>query len=346
MLASILGKFSKDLGLDLGTINTVIYSHDKGIVINQPSIVAINNKTGHIIAVGKEALEMVGKTPPYITIARPINKGIISDFEVAEKMIKYFIDKLHESSFSIIPRPRIVVGVPIDITEVERKAVEDAARSAGAREVYMVEQPMLAAIGARMPIEEPVGNMVVNIGGGRTEVAVIALSGVVTWKSLSMAGEELNKNIIQFARDEFNLLLGERMAEYVKTSIGSAKELTEPIEVQMRGRDLSNGLPKEVVVNDGQIRKAMQKSIRTIVDNIKITIEATPPELVADIYERGIVLMGGGAHIRGIDSLISDYTDVPVRVADDPMTSIARGAGLLLDNVNLLRTVTLPSAEN
>lgn len=346
MLANFFGKFSRDLGIDLGTVNTVIYAHDKGIVVNQPSIVAINNKTGHIIAVGKEALEMVGKTPPYINIIRPITKGIISDFEVAEKMIKYFIDKLHESSFSIVPRPRIIVGVPIDITEVERKAVEDAALSAGAREVYLVEQPMLAAIGARMPIEEPVGNMVVNIGGGRTEVAVIALSGVVVWKSLLIAGEELNKNITQFAREEFNILLGERMAEHVKTSIGSAKELAEPIEIEMRGRDLSTGLPKEIIVSDSHIRKAMQKSIKVIMENIKATIEATPPELVADIYERGMVLLGGGAYIRGMDSLISQYTDVPVRVIDDPMTAIARGAGLLLDNDNLLKTVVLPSTEN
>src|SRR3989344_8616439 len=261
LFGNFFGKFSRDLGIDLGTVNTVIYTNDKGIVINQPSIVALNNKTNQVISVGKEALEMVGKTPPYITIVRPIIRGIISDFEAAEKMIKYFIDRLHEGSFSIVPRPRIVIGVPIDITEVERKAVEDAALSAGAREVFLVEQPMLGAIGARMPIEEPVGNMVVNIGGGRTEVAVIALSGVVTWKSLFIAGEEMNKNIVQFARDEFNLLLGERMAEHVKTSIGSAKELLEPIEIEMRGRDLSTGLPKQVLVSDSHIRKAIQKSI-------------------------------------------------------------------------------------
>ncbi len=345
ILANLFGKFSKDLGIDLGTVNTVIYTNDKGIVVNQPSIIALNNKTGQVIAVGKEALEMVGKTPPYITIVRPIIHGIISDFEAAEKMIKYFIDKLHEGSFSIVPRPRIVVGVPIDITEVERKAVEDAALSAGAREVFLVEQPMLGAIGARLPIEDPIGNIVVNIGGGRTEIAVIALSGIVTWRSIGIAGEELSKNIVQFARDEFNLLLGERMAEHVKMSIGSAKELSEPIEIEMRGRDLQTGLPREVLVNDGHIRRAIAKSIRAIVENIKATIEATPPELVADIYERGIVLMGGGAYIRGIDALISDYTDVPVRIADDPMTCIARGAGLLLDNPHLLNTVTLPSTE-
>ena len=331
LFGNFFGKFSRDLGIDLGTVNTVIYTNDKGIVINQPSIVALNNKTNQVISVGKEALEMVGKTPPYITIVRPIIRGIISDFEAAEKMIKYFIDRLHEGSFSIVPRPRIVIGVPIDVTEVERKAVEDAALSAGAREVFLVE--------------EPIGNMIVNIGGGRTEIAVIALSGIVTWRSLAIAGEELNKNIIQFARDEFNLLLGERMAEHVKMSIGTAKELSGPIEIEMRGRDLETGLPREVRVNDGHIRRAIQKSIRTIVDNIKATIESTPPELVADIYERGIVLIGGGSNIRGIDALISEYTDVPVRIADDPMTSIARGAGLLLDNQHLLLTVVLPSAE-
>src|SRR3989344_5005421 len=343
LFGNFFGKFSRDLGIDLGTVNTVIYTNDKGIVINQPSIVALNNKTNQVISVGKEALEMVGKTPPYITIVRPIIRGIISDFEAAEKMIKYFIDRLHEGSFSIVPRPRIVIGVPIDVTEVERKAVEDAALSAGAREVFLVEQPMLGAIGARMPIEEPIGNMIVNIGGGRTEIAVIALSGIVTWRSLAIAGEELNKNIIQFARDEFNLLLGERMAEHVKMSIGTAKELSGPIEIEMRGRDLGTGLPKEVKVNDGQVRRAIQKSIRAIVDNIKATIESTPPELVADIYERGIVLIGGGANIRGIDAF---FVLTILGILDQPINFLRTSFAAVYRPIYRLSTSINASARN
>lgn len=345
MFDRLLGQFSKDLGIDLGTANTLVFIDKKGISINEPSVVSINTRTNQILAVGREAKEMLGKTPPHILTIRPLVKGIISDFEVTEKMLKYFIDKIHQDSFTFVPRPRVIIGVPLEVTEVERKAVEDAAISAGAREVYLVEEPMLAAIGARQNITDSVGNMIVDIGGGTTEIAVISLSGVVTWKSLPVAGDELNKNIVQYARDTFNLLLGERVAEQIKMKIGSAIDLHENLEIEMRGRDLLTGLPKEIIVNDAQIREAMQRSINLIVENIKATLEVTPPELVADIYERGLVLAGGGALLRGLDQLISEEADVPVRIADDPLTCAARGTGMLLDNPELLREIALPATS-
>lgn len=345
MFNKILGQFSKDLGIDLGTSNTRVFSKDKGIVINEPSVVAINTRTDQILAVGRDAKDMLGKTPPHILTSKPLNKGVISDFEVAEKMLKYFIDKVHSESFTFVPRPRVVVGVPLETTEVERKAIEDAALSAGAREVFLVENPMLAAIGARLPIAESLGMMVVDIGGGTTEIAVMSLGGVVTWKSLPIAGEELNKNIIQYARDVFNLLLGERIAEQVKMRIGTAIEQNEPLTMEMRGRDLLTGLPKEIMVNDGQIREALRRSVATIIENIKATLEMTPPELVADIYERGIVLTGGGSLLQGLDVLISRQAEIPVRVAEDPLTCVVRGAGALLDDMELLKDIASPSAS-
>jgi len=344
MFGSVFGKFSRDLGIDLGTSSTRVFVRDKGIVINEPSVVAVNNRTKQILAVGKEAKSMIGKTPGYITTTRPLAKGIISDFEVTEKMLRYFIDRVHQDGFTIVPRPRIVIGVPLEITEVERKAVEDAALSAGAREVFLVESPMASAIGARLPIEDAVGNMIVDIGGGKTEIAVISLSGVVTWKSLPIAGEELNKNIVQYARDTFNLLLGEHAAEQIKAIIGSAAPLESPLEIEMRGRDLLSGLPKEIVVNDTQIREALQRSVRVIVDNIKLTLEQTPPELVADIYERGIVLTGGTALLKRLDHVIAETAEVPVRIADDPLTAVVRGCGMLLEGPELLKTIAVPSS--
>lgn len=345
MFNRILGRFSKDLGIDLGTSNTLVYSSERGIVIHEPSIVAVNMRTDQILAVGRDAKDMLGKTPPHLLISKPLSKGVISDFEVTEKMLKYFIDKVHSESFTIVPRPRVVIGVPLETTEVERKAIEDAAISAGAREVFMVENPILSAIGARLPISESIGMMVVDIGGGTTEIAVMSLAGIVTWKSLPVAGDELNKNIIQYARDVFNLLLGERNAELVKMKIGTAIPQDEPLHLEMRGRDLVTGLPKEIEVNDSQIREALRRSIATIIENIKATLEVTPPELVADIYERGIVLTGGGSLLRGLDTLISREASIPVRVAEDPLTCAVRGAGALLDNPVLLKDVALPSAS-
>lgn len=346
MFKSLLGKFSKDLGIDLGTSNTVIYVKDRGVTINEPSIVAINRRTEQVLSVGREAREMLGKTPPHIEVCKPLLKGIISDFEVTEKMLRFFIDKVHEGGFNIMPRPRVVIGVPLEITEVERKAVEDAALSAGAREVFLVEEPMAAAIGARLPIEEADGNLIVDIGGGTTQIAVISLSGIVTWRAITVAGDEMNKNIIQYAKEVFGLLLGEKHAENIKKKIASAYRLAERQEIQMRGRDISTGLPKEITITDDHVREAIAGSIRTIVDNIKIVLEATPPELVADIYERGLVLCGGGALLQGLDRLIADFAAVPVRVADEPLTCVARGAGMLLSNPILLKEVALDTEHS
>jgi len=345
MLNKLFGRFSKDLGIDLGTSQTLVYVRENGIVINEPSVVALNTRNDQILAVGTEAKDMLGKTPPHIQIIKPLTKGVIADFEVTEKMLKYFIDKVHAESFTIVPRPRVVMGVPLETTEVERKAIEDAALSAGAREVFLVENPMLAALGSRLPLAESVGMMVVDIGGGTTEIAVMSLAGVVTWKSLDTAGDEMNKNIIQYTRDTFNLLLGERVAERLKIRIGTAMEPEAPLEMEMRGRDLLSGLPKELIVTDTQIREALEHSVATILENIKATLEVTPPELVADIYERGIVLTGGGALLRGLDTLIARETSIPVRVADDPTTVVVRGAGALLDNEALLKDIALPSAH-
>ena len=345
ILKNIFGRVSRDIGIDLGTANTLVYVKDRGIVINEPSVVAINTRTDHIVAVGREAERMIGKTPPHITATRPLVNGIISDFEVTEKMLAHFINKVHRESFAFLPRPRVVIAIPTDVTEVEKKAVEDVVRSAGARTVHLIEEPMASAIGTRLPVQEPTASMVVDIGGGTTEIAVISLGGIVTAKSLRLAGDELNQNIVQYAREQFNLLLGERVAEEIKIQIGSANPLEAPLETTMRGRDLVSGLPKEVIVNDSQIRQAMARSIRTIIENIKDILEVTPPELVADIYERGIVLTGGGALLRNIDKVIAEATQIPVRVADDPLTCVVRGTGLLLDNNELLADIAVPSAQ-
>ncbi len=343
MLNSFFGRFSEDIGIDLGTSNTRVFVKEKGIVMNEPSIVAINTRTNHILAVGKVAKDMVGKTPPHIQITKPLAKGVISDFEVTEKMLKYFIDKIHDDGFTLVPRPRIVMAVPMEITEVERKAVEDAALAAGARQALLVEAPLVAALGAGLPIEDSLGSMIVDIGGGTTEIAVISLSGIVTWKSLTVAGDEMTKNVLQYSRDVFNLLLGERVGEDVKSHIGSTLDTGEGLRMTMRGRDLITGLPKEVTVHDGQIREALARSVRTIIDTIKATIEVTPPELVADIYERGMTLVGGGSLLRGLERSIAKETDIPVRIADEPQTALVRGCGVLLGDEALLKSIALPT---
>jgi rod shape-determining protein MreB len=345
MFNKFLGKFSKDLGIDLGTKNTLVYTNDKGIIINEPSVVAVNIRTDEILAVGDEARKMVGKTPAYIQVVKPLVDGVISDFEVTEKMLKYFIDKAHSGSFTLIPRPRVVIGIPLDITEVEKKAVEDAVKSAGARQVYLIEESMAAAIGTRLPVTDPTATMIVDIGGGTTEISVISLGGVVTWKSLRLAGNALDNNIIQYIREEFNMLIGEQVAENIKVKIGSATPLKEPLDMEVRGRDLINGLPKSVTISDSQVREAINKTINQIIDNIKITLETTPPELVSDIYEHGIVLTGGGALLRGLDKAIAQITKIPVRVADDPLTCVVRGTGILLADEELLRKVLTPTTD-
>ncbi len=343
MLSRFFGKFSNDLGMDLGTANTLVYVRDKGIVINEPSVVAVNIRADQILAVGQEAYKMVGRTPAHIVATKPLVDGVISDYEVTEKMLKYFIKKVHRERFGFSPRPRVIIGIPLDITEVERKAVEDAAISAGAREVYLIEQPMAAAIGARIPVQSSSGHIVVDIGGGTTDIAVISLGGLVTWKSLKIAGNELNEDIIRYVRDYFNLLLGERTAEYVKIKIGSADILSEPLTMKVRGRDLVTGLPKEIIMDDTQVREALSRSVRTVLDNIKTTIENTPPELVSDIYENGLLLTGGGALLKGLDRMISDSTGVPVLIAEDPLTCVVRGTATLLDDIDFLRTVMVPT---
>lgn len=339
MLNKVFGYLSHDVGIDLGTANTLVYVKGKGIVINEPSVVAVNKKTGKILAIGKEAKKMVGKTPGHIVATRPLVDGVVSDFEVTEQMLKYFIDKVHQQSFSVFPRPRVVVGIPSGVTEVEKKAVIDAAISAGAREAYLIEEPMAAAIGVRLPVQDPAGNMIVDIGGGTTEVAVISLGGIVASRSLRIAGDELTENIIQFARDEFNLFLGEKTAEDIKIGIGSAYTLEDKLEMPMRGRDLVTGLPKEVIINDEHARRALSRSVKILIENIKATIEETPPELVADIMNKGIILVGGGGMLKGLDKLVNQETKMPVRVADDPLTAVARGAGIVLENIDELKEV-------
>jgi len=329
----------------LGTKNTLVYTHDKGIVINEPSVVAVNTRTDEILAVGEEAKQMVGRTPGHIQAIMPLIDGVISDFEVTEKMLKYFIDKVHAESFTLIPRPRVVIGVPLDVTEVEKKAVEDAAKSAGARQVYLIEESMAAAIGARLPVAEPTATMMVDIGGGTTEISVISLGGVVAWKAIRLAGNEMDNNITQYVREEFNILIGEQVAEKVKISIGSATELKEPMEMEVRGRDLINGLPRAVTINDSQVRAAISKTINQITENIKSTLEVTPPELVSDIYEHGITLSGGGALLRGLDKHIAEATRIPVRLTDDPLTCVVRGTGILLSDMELLEKVISPGNE-
>ncbi len=344
-LNPLFGIFSQDLGIDLGTANTLVYVKERGIVINEPSVVAVNIRTDQILAVGHEASKMVGRTPAHIVAIKPLVDGVISDFEVTEKMLKYFIRKVHRERFGFTPRPRVVIGIPLDITEVERKAVTDAALSAGAREVYLIEQPMAGAIGSRIPVQESSGHLVVDIGGGTTDIAVISLGGIVTSRSLKIAGNELNEDIIRYARDCFNLLLGERTAEQVKMKIGSADPLEEPLLMKVRGRDLLTGLPKEVVMDDTHVREALMRSVRIIVDNIKSVVETTPPELVSDIYENGLLLTGGGALLKQLDHLISDSTSIPVIVPDDPLTCVVRGTAVLLDDLDFLKGVMVIESQ-
>jgi rod shape-determining protein MreB len=343
VFGKFFGKISNDIGIDLGTANTLVYVKGRGILINEPSVVALNQKTGEILAIGNEAKRMVGRTPAHIVATRPLVEGVISDFEVTEQMLRYFIRQVQKGSMGFLRRPRVVIGVPCGVTEVEKRAVEDAARNAGAGEVFLIEEPMSAAIGARLPVQDPAGNMIVDIGGGTCEVAVISLGGIVVSKSLRIAGDKLNEDIIHHARDEFKLLLGEKTAEDIKILIGSAYELQEELTMAMRGRDLINGLPKEIIVTDTDIRDAMKRSVKILVNAIRSTVEQTPPELVADIMERGIVLAGGGSLLRGLDKLVAQETQMPVRVAEDPLTAVVRGCGIVLEDVEKLKEVLVPT---
>ncbi|MEI8143077.1 MAG: rod shape-determining protein [Candidatus Berkelbacteria bacterium] len=346
ILSSIYSRFSHDVAIDLGTANTLVYVRGHGVVIREPSVVAINKRTNEILAVGEEAKRMVGRTPAHIVAIRPLVDGVISDFEITEQMLKYFFEKVQKISFTLIPRPRVVIGIPHSVTEVERRAVEEGAINAGAREVYLIEEPIAAAIGARLPIQDASGSMIVDIGGGTTEVAVMSLGGVVASRSLRIAGDELNDDIIQYSRDKFNLLLGERTAEEIKIKIGSAMTRKDRREAPMRGRDLVSGLPKEIIVNDEQIREAIRKSLNTIIESVRVTMEETPPELLSDIMDRGIILSGGGALLDGLAERLAQETQTKVYIADDPLTAVVRGAGLVLEDLDLLSNVLLPKEFN
>ncbi|HJN62085.1 MAG TPA: rod shape-determining protein [Candidatus Parcubacteria bacterium] len=337
--------FSKDIAIDLGTATTLVYVRGQGIVIFEPSVVAVNKKTGQILAIGNEAKKMVGRTPAHIIATRPLIKGVISDFEVTEHMLRYFIEKVHRQRFLISPRPRVIIGIPYGVTEVEKKAVEDATKSAGAREVYLIEQPMAAAIGARLPVQEAGGNFIIDIGGGTTQVAVISLGGLVLAKSLRIAGDKLNEDIVNFAREEYKLLIGERMAEEIKIGIGSASPLKEKREMPLRGRNLVTGFPEEIMVSDQDIRRALEKSVRQMVQTIKTTIEETPPELLADIMVKGIYLVGGGSLLKGFSDLVTKETKIPTKIIEDPLTAVARGAGMVLENLDELRDVLADTEE-
>jgi rod shape-determining protein MreB and related proteins len=344
-LQKTLTHLGHDIAIDLGTANSLVYVKGRGIVIQEPSVVAINQKTGKVLAIGQEAKKMVGRTPTHIVATRPLVKGVISDFEVTEQMLKYFITKAYKRKFIFSPGPRVIVGIPFGVTEVEKKAVRDATLSAGAREVFLIEEPMAAAIGARLVVQEAGGNFVVDIGGGTTEVAVLSLGGVVYAKSLRIAGDKLNEDIIHFAQEEYKLLIGERTAETIKIGIGSAHPLKEKKEMPLRGRNLVTGLPEEIVVTDDDVRRSMERSIKQIVNEIKVTVEETPPELLADIMHRGIYLAGGGALLKELDTLITKETKIPTRIVEDPLTAVVRGAGLVLENLDELRDVLI-EAEN
>jgi len=339
MLDKLFSYFSKDIAIDLGTANSLVYVRGQGIVINEPSVVAVNQKTGQILAIGDEAKKMVGRTPSHIIATRPLVSGVVSDFEVTEQMLNYFIEKVHKKKFILNPRPRVIVGIPCGVTEVEKKAVCDAAKNAGAREVFLIEQPMAAAIGARFPAQEAGGNFIVDIGGVTTEVAVISLGGIVISKSLKVAGDKLNEDIINFAEAEYKLLLGERTAEEIKIAIGSAYPLKEKLEIPIRGRNLVTGLPEEIMVDDDDIRQAMEKSVKQIVNAVKMAIEETPPELLADVMARGIHLAGGGSLLRGLDTLLTKETKIPTKIVDDPLTAVVRGAGMVIENIDELHEV-------
>jgi rod shape-determining protein MreB len=342
VLDFLLGMFSNDLAIDLGTANTLIYVKSEGIVSNEPSVVAVQKDARggrRVLAVGAEAKKMLGRTPGSIVAIRPLKDGVIADFEITEAMLRYFIQKIHNRKTLV--RPRIIICVPFGITEVEKRAVKESAESAGAREVYLIEEPMAAAIGAGLPITEPTGNMIVDIGGGTTEVAVISLKGVVFSKSVRVGGDKMDEAIVQYIKRKYNLLIGERTAELIKITIGSAYPGNEIQTMEIKGRDLVAGVPKTVEVSDEEIRDSLLEPINQIVDAVRIALERTPPELASDIVDKGIVLAGGGALLRNLDVLLREETGLPVVLADDPLTAVVMGAGKVLDELSLLKDVTI-----
>ncbi|AEG59294.1 rod shape-determining protein [Desulforamulus ruminis] len=335
-----LGMFSKDMGIDLGTANSLVYVKGKGIVLREPSVVAIQRETGQVLAVGEEAKQMIGRTPGNIVAIRPMKDGVIADFDVTQSMIKYFINKaLRQRSFLV--KPRVVVSVPSGVTAVEERAVREAALQAGAREAYLIEEPMAAAIGSGLPVHEPTGNMIVDIGGGTTEVAVISLGGIVTSKSVRIAGDEMDDAIIQHVKRTYNLMIGERTSEQIKIEIGTAYLPDAEETTEIRGRDLVTGLPKTLKITSTEIFKALSEPVAAILDAIKVTLEKTPPELASDIMDRGIVMAGGGSLLRGLDRLVSEQTGMPVHMAEEPLLAVAYGSGRVLENIDVLRRVLI-----
>ncbi len=341
----IISLLSNDIGIDLGTTNTLVYLRGKGIVLTEPSVIAINQKTGQVIAVGTAAKDMLGRTPVHLTAVRPIVDGVISDFEATEEMIAYLMNRVQGVSRKLLG-PRAVIGVPSGITNVEMRAVRDAARNAGAREVHIVEEPVAAALGIRLPIREAVGSMIVDIGGGTTDIAVLSLGGLVRSKNLRIAGDKLNQDIISYVRSEFKILIGENTAEGVKIAIGSVVEDDNHAEAVVRGRDIVTGLPREVVLTDQDIREAMSQSIDTLIESVREVLETTPPEILSDIMRNGIVLTGGGALLRGLDGLLTQWLKVPVIIAEDPLTAVARGTGVILENLDLHRDLLIGNDDD
>ena len=331
----LLGLFSRDMGVDLGTANTLVYVKGQGIVLCEPSVVAMQKGTETPLAVGNEAKRMLGRTPGNVVAIRPLHDGVIADFEITESMLRYFITKVHNRRTLV--RPRIVVAIPSGITEVEKRAVKDSAEHAGAREVYLIEEPMAAAIGVGLPVEDPAGNIIIDIGGGTTEVAVISLAGIVCSKSIRVGGDEMDDAIIQYLKRAYNLMVGERTSEDVKIKIGSAYPLTEEVTMEIKGRDLVAGLPKTITITSEEIRESLSEPIASIVEAVKVTLEQTPPELSSDIVDRGLIMAGGGALLRGIDKLIAEETNLPVHIAEDPLTAVVIGAGKVLDEIGLLK---------
>ncbi|MEA2446951.1 MAG: rod shape-determining protein MreB [Actinomycetota bacterium] len=334
----------RDMAVDLGTANTLVYVRGRGIVLNEPSVVAINTKTGAILAVGSEAKRMIGRTPAHIVAIRPLKDGVIADFDVTEKMLRYFIQKVHKRTF--LAKPRVVVCVPSGITGVEQRAVEEATISAGARSAFIIEEPMAAAIGAGLPVHEPTGNMIVDIGGGTTEVAVVSLGGIVTSQSIRIGGDELDESIINYIKKEYSLMLGERTAEEIKMQIASAFPMPEEPQAEIRGRDLVTGLPKTIVVSAEEIRRAIEEPVNAIVDAVKNTLDKTPPELAADIMDKGIVLAGGGALLKGLDERLKHETGMPIHIAEDPMIAVAIGSGKCLEEIEALKRVLISSTRH
>jgi len=336
--------FSHDVGIDLGTANTLVYMRGRGIVINEPSVVAVNHKTGQVVAIGTDAKAMLGRTPQHITAIKPLVDGVISDFETTEEMISYLLGKATAGSNKLLA-PRVVVGVPSGITNVEIRAVRDATRNAGAGEVHIIEEPMAAAIGMRLPIHEPVGNMVIDIGGGTTDVAVISLGGVVRSKNIRIAGDKFNSDIVSYVRNQFKILIGEKTAEVVKTTIGSVLPTHAPLEIAVKGRDLVTGLPKEVVLTDTDIREALSQSIEALIESVREVLESTPPEILSDVMQRGVYLAGGGALLKGLAELLEEEINIPVHITGDPLTAVARGAGIILEDIGNFRDILIANED-